>query len=124
MLRIVIFFQRNWLVTSLALLATVTILSLWPAMGHPTLLPGTDKTHHFIAHAALVLPLALRRPAHWVLAALLLLLWSGAIELLQPLVNRHGEWADLAANGAGICVGIFIAQVMLWRYPELKQAEA
>ena len=33
----------------------------------------------------------------------------GAIELIQPYVNRYGEWLDLGANGLGLVVGILIA---------------
>ncbi|EEY99166.1 hypothetical protein VOA_001515 [Vibrio sp. RC586] len=37
------------------------------------------------------------------------LVYSGFIELVQPYVNRYGEWLDLGANGAGLVVGISIA---------------
>jgi len=35
-------------------------------------------------------------------------LWSGAIELIQPYVNRYGEWLDLAANVAGVAIGAMV----------------
>ena len=31
--------------------------------------------------------------------------WGGGIELLQPYVNRHGEWLDFAANSLGVVFG-------------------
>ena len=34
------------------------------------------------------------------------LIFGGAIELIQPLVNRAGEWADFWADGIGIGVGV------------------
>ena len=33
-------------------------------------------------------------------------LWDGAIELIQPFVNRYAEWLDLLANLAGVMIGL------------------
>ena len=40
-----------------------------------------------------------------------LLMYSGIIELIQPYVNRYGEWLDLGANGLGLIGGVLIAAV-------------
>jgi VanZ family protein len=37
---------------------------------------------------------------------------GGAIELLQPYVNRHGEWLDMLANTAGVVCGFIIAEIV------------
>ena len=66
---------------------------------------GGDKTHHLIAYAALAGPVALAGPRGWGWVIAGLLGWSGAIELVQPLVNRWRELGDLAANGAGLALG-------------------
>ena len=49
---------------------------------------------------------------------LLLLLYSGGIELLQTYVftRRSGEWADLFADGVGTGMGLFSVLVTLWSY--------
>lgn len=96
--------HRHWLPVSALLLAIVTILSLWPLEELPEV-PGDDKLHHAIAYAVLMLPAALRGPQYLRAIFLFYLAWSGAIELIQPYVNRYGEWADLAANGAGLAFG-------------------
>jgi hypothetical protein len=72
-------------------------------------LPGTDKTHHLIAYGLLMLPAALRKPKNWIAYGLLFIAYSGVIEIIQPLVNRHGEWMDMFANAAGIICGLLIA---------------
>ena len=36
-------------------------------------------------------------------------LYSGLIELIQPLVNRYGEWMDFLANVCGLLIGIALA---------------
>jgi len=75
-------------------------------------MPGSDKTHHILAYAVLMFPIALRRPRNWLWAGLLFLVWSGCIELIQPHVNRYGEWADLLANLTGLLLGALIAKAV------------
>jgi len=74
--------------------------------------PGNDKLHHYIAYTALILPAALRRPKKWLWIALFFLAWSGAIELIQPYVNRNGEWLDLGANAIGLTSGLLLAGII------------
>jgi len=109
--------SRFWLPISIAQLALITGLSLWP-LEHLPDVPGGDKLHHYIAYAALMFPVALQRPRGWLMIALLFLLWSGAIELIQPLVNRYGEWLDLAANATGLISGAVAAMPLhRWSAP-------
>ena len=102
--------QRYWVALTVLTLLAITLLSLSPMPSLPVV-PGTDKTHHFIAYAALMFPAAFVRPRYWIALAGVFWLWSGAIELLQPYVNRYGEWLDMAANGGGIVCGIVLAMV-------------
>ena len=108
--------HRHWLAITLFLLAVITYLSLTPLVSLPGV-PGTDKTHHFIAYAALIFAVALRKPKHWPVIGLFLFGWSGGIEILQPYVNRYGEWLDLAANGGGLICGVILATVVSWLFP-------
>lgn len=103
--------QKYWLHITILLLVSIATLSLWPAAYLPEV-PGTDKTHHFIAYAALMLPTALRKPKYWLTLTLLFLAFSGAIELIQPYVNRYGEWLDMAANASGLVCGFILAKIM------------
>ena len=92
-------------------LASITVLSLTPLPQLPDV-PGSDKTHHLIAYAVLVFPVALRRPDNWLWILFLFVVWSGAIELIQPYVNRYGEWADMVANCIGLVCGIAMARLV------------
>jgi len=103
--------RTNWLVFTLFTLVVITILSFWPLVELPSL-PGTDKTHHVIAYAILALPTALRKPNRWIPLGLFFVACGGAIELLQPYVNRHGEWLDMLANTAGVVCGFIIAEIV------------
>jgi len=100
--------KSHWLLFTIVIILPITVLSLLPVDSLP-LVPGTDKTHHFIAYGALAFPIALARPDKWLLIIMGFLGYSGVIELIQPYVNRYGEWLDLGANGLGLVVGILIA---------------
>lgn len=109
------FIQKYWLHLTIILLISIATLSLWPVTYLPKV-PGTDKTHHFIAYAALMLPTALKQPKNCLIIALAFIAFSGAIELIQPYVNRYGEWLDMAANTLGLICGWLLARVMLFCY--------
>lgn len=96
---------------TLILAATITALSLTP-LPHLPEAPGSDKLHHVLAYAAAALPTALWHPRAraWVIPALAAL--SGAIELIQPWVNRFGEWHDFWANLAGLGLGLAIGAAL------------
>lgn len=96
--------SRYWLVLTAMLLAVISFLSLLPLTELPKV-PGTDKTHHVIAYAVLMLPTALRQPCYWLLIGLGFVAYGGVIELVQPYVNRYGEWLDFLANTSGVIIG-------------------
>ncbi len=87
-------------------MAVITWLSLYP-VEFPEM-PGNDKTSHFIAYAACVLPVSFARPKTLYLILLAVLVWSGLMELIQPYVNRYADWLDLAANAGGIVIGFLM----------------
>ena len=106
---------------SLLIGLAIALLTLTPAESLPEA-PGGDKLHHFLAFAVLVLPVASVRPRWGLWAVPLAIAYGGAIELIQPHVGRHGEWADFWANSAGALAGWAIGAVLhvwplrpLWR---------
>lgn len=105
--------QKHWFHLTLLLLVSIATLSLWPAIYLPSV-PGTDKTHHFIAYAALVLPTALKQPKYSLGIIAGFIAFSGAIELIQPYVNRYGEWLDMMANISGLICGWLLAKATLY----------
>jgi VanZ family protein len=113
------FFIRNtlaiisdyWLSLTASLLLLVTALSLWPLPSLPEV-PGSDKTHHLIAYAVLVFPVVLCSPKRWLFIVAAIVLYGGVIELIQPFVNRYGEWLDFFANTAGVMIGVVAAGVV------------
>ena len=110
--------RTNWIAFTLVTLIIITGLSLWPLEKLPSV-PGTDKTHHLVAYAALMFPTALRKPDKWIMIGLLFIAYSGAIELLQPYVNRYGEWLDMAANTLGVICGLIVAELIIRLYPAI-----
>ncbi len=103
--------KYSYPLTALLLLA-ITLLSLMPINGNAPAIPGSDKLHHLGAYALLMLPMGLRHNRHWWWFAIAFIAYSGAIELLQPFVERRAEWLDLLANSCGICLGGLLAMVI------------
>ncbi|QDP00804.1 VanZ family protein [Thalassotalea sp. PS06] len=109
--------RTYWVLLTLILLTIILLLSLYPLQALPTV-PGTDKTHHFLAYFALVMPMALRKPSYWPVVVLAFVLIGGGIELLQPFVNRYGEWLDLTANTSGVICGFIVGQIINRLFPD------
>ena len=108
----------SWLVwlsiiATLIILAVISVASLSPVNSGGD--PGSaDKTMHVFAYALAILPLATVSSRPRLGVALGVLIWSGAIELLQTLVGRSASFADLMANAAGVFLGLSVT-VMLRR---------
>lgn len=111
MIRFLNWIRSHWLALTWLSLFVITILSLWP-LDELESVPGSDKIHHLIAYALLMLPTALRKPKYWMLYGGLYIAFSGAIELIQPYVNRYGEWSDMLANTAGVVCGLVLAKIL------------
>ena len=119
MIKLLALIRTNWIAFTIVNLLIITTLSLWPLETLPSV-PGTDKSHHLIAYAALMFPTALRKPDKWIMIGLLFIVYSGAIELLQPYVNRYGEWKDMAANTLGVICGLVVAELINRLYPSIS----
>jgi VanZ family protein len=109
------FIKNYWAHLTFFNLTVITVLSLFPLEKLPPI-SGNDKTHHLIAYSALMFPVALKKPIHWKFIGLIFIIYSGLIELVQPYINRYGEWLDMAANTAGIILGIFIARLLIFSF--------
>mgnify|MGYP000654479311 CR=1 FL=1 len=113
--------ENYWGFLTACLFVIVTSLSLWPLVNLP-LVPGSDKTYHVIAYAVLVFPVALCKPNPWVLFVVLLIIFSGLIELLQPYLNGSGSWSDMLANMGGALFGVTLAAAInAFRKAQIKE---
>jgi hypothetical protein len=97
------------LIITVALTAAIAGFIAWATLSPPgppgPALPYIDKIGHAVAFAALVAPLAWRRPRALIWGAPLALLYGGVIELIQPGFGRSAEWADFLADGIGVAAG-------------------
>lgn len=103
--------RRWWWLLTLVFLGLIAVATLTP-LDHLPPPPGNDKTHHLIGFAVVALPTALRMPAYWWLLCLGFVAYGGMIELIQPSVNRHAEWADFVANGCGVVLGMVLGVLL------------
>lgn len=109
------FISRYYLLITGILLTLITILSLSPLPQLPPAV-GSDKAHHFLAYAALIFPVAVSMKKTSTLFTFFIsfALYSGLIEIIQPYVNRYGEWLDMAANTSGLLIGLLLAKALLY----------
>jgi VanZ family protein len=86
----------------------VLVLSLAPATEElPT--TGWDKSNHFLGFCVLAILGLLAYPARLFHVVIGLLVYGGAIELLQSLTpHRLGDWADWLADAIGVAIGMAI----------------
>ncbi len=103
--------QQHWKEITIFLLLVITFLSLYPLPKLPEF-PGTDKTHHLVAYFFLALPSGLRKPNKWILFICSFIIFGGIIEMIQPYVNRYGEWLDFFANTTGVLLGFFVGVIL------------
>ncbi|NQW26417.1 MAG: VanZ family protein [Flammeovirgaceae bacterium] len=112
LLRIDRFLYRHWMIITIGLLLIITVLSLYPIPVLPEM-GGNDKIRHFIAYGVLTFPVSYVNFKKTFPLLLVFVCFSGCIELIQPLVNRNGEWLDLLANAAGIVIGFLVGKGIL-----------
>lgn len=109
------FISRYYVLITCIIITLITVLSLSPL---PQLPPaaGSDKAHHFIAYAALIFPVAVSIKKASTLFTFFIgfAFYSGLIEIIQPYVNRYGEWLDMAANISGLLIGLLLAKILLY----------
>ena len=108
----------HWRIAGFMLLAIVLLASMMPAAWEwpdrkelVNWLAHADKWLHGMAFAALAVWFAgqYHRRSYWRIAVGLLA-FGGLIEVCQRMVTyRSSEWLDLAANAAGITVGLAAA---------------
>ena len=97
--------------TTIIIAFAIGLATLTPFEKLPTV-SGSDKVYHLISFAILTLPIAIIRPrAIWIILSLSIA-FGGAIELLQPLVNRNCEMADFLADTVGAILGVLVTRAL------------
>ncbi|NOE39919.1 hypothetical protein GU269_17755 [Vibrio cholerae] len=101
--------------TGILVLAAVCYLSFSPSLVKVTDVPYIDKAEHTLAYLVLTL-LGCAGLSRRVWIAPLLLFGFGVVaEFVQESIGREFSWADMAANGAGVLLGVVIyALICRW----------
>lgn len=99
-------------------------LTLTPvSVPYAATLVSIDKLYHFVAFAGLVFPVVATGPQRWLWVAPLAIAYGGAIELIQPHLNRTGTWADFFANTLGVAAGVWLGhRAHRWLHARLAAA--
>jgi len=96
----------------------ISLATLLPAENLPPA-PGSDKLHHIIGFGGWALMCAFGPIKRFTYMALFIIFWGGAIELIQPSVNRYGEWLDFYADALGVVI-VFVIKSLLTRISPQK----
>ena len=104
-------FERYGLVLSLIALAVITGGSLVPRESGGDV-GSADKVLHLVAYAVAILPLTQHKTQTRLIFAIGVLIWSGAIELVQPFVGRSASLLDLASNAVGLLLGLALGLLL------------
>jgi hypothetical protein len=110
--------KRFWLAGGACLVAAVLAAALMPATEAPSTGLG-DRTEHALAFLALTLWFAgLVRHQRYLLLGLALLAFGAGIEALQRAtgLGRVADSRDVAANFAGVALGLAAARAGLGRW--------
>ena len=91
---------------TITVMLTLTVAMLWPLEAPPPAPEGSDKLVHFIAFAALALPLAHTGRIGLLPVFVGASAFGGAIELIQPSFNRSADVNDWIADVVGVVLGI------------------
>ena len=105
--------QCQWLGFALGLVA-ISIATLTP-MTHLPDAPGSDKLHHVIGFGGWALMCVFGPLRRFLWMALFIFIWGGVIELIQPSVNRYGEWLDFYADGLGVLLVVLARGTLYYR---------
>ena len=96
----------------IAAAAAIVILSLVP----PALRPETSTPHsleHLIIYAATGFAFGLGYKRRHDLLAILLVLFSGAIEIAQLFVpGRHARLSDFIIDAVAVCIGLVMSSLL------------
>jgi VanZ family protein len=105
--------ERNIDIYLTVVIAFVIGLATLTPVEKLTVVSGSDKLYHLLSFAILTFTIAMVRPkaVRWIL--ILSLIFGGAIELLQPFVNRSCEFADFLADACGATLGIMVSRVLV-----------
>ncbi|MBR7889054.1 hypothetical protein J9B83_08835 [Marinomonas sp. A79] len=68
--------------------------------------PGGDKLHHVVGFGGWALMCAFGPLKRFLMFALVIVILGGAVEVIQPYVNRYGEWLDFYADAAGVLLAV------------------
>lgn len=104
-------FRRIWTGGIVALVAAIVVTSLAPQQ-LVEIESFSDKLGHYLAYFTLSLAVSgISTPERLRRHLLACFLLGAALEVAQALltVQRSAEWADLAANGAGVATAWLIA---------------
>ncbi len=113
--------RRFWWMVGVVLVVVATVLCLTPGKEIPKAFEVNDVISHFVGHGTLALYFAGLVPMRrWWKIFAFLLAFGISVEFAQYYMNvgRQGEVKDVFSNAAGALLGLLVARLGLYRWPE------
>ncbi len=107
-------FHRLLLIIAIGIVIAIWVLSLLPISQSGV--PGSDKTHHFLAYFACMFAWGqcYRQPASRLGLAILFILMGVLVEFAQGLTGyRYLDWQDMVANAIGVTAAWLVVTIQL-----------
>lgn len=116
--------RRIALIMSVVLLIVVTVILLMPVPDSGGRFPQhVDKLVHFAVFFAVAFPAYVARMRFWPGILIGLVLYGGAVELIQPYFGRGTEFADFIANSIGVMAALPCAVwFRQWRHLKARKS--
>ncbi|WP_191603222.1 hypothetical protein [Marinomonas algicola] len=107
---LVFFYKQRQILGFVCGFIAISVSTLTPIDQLPSV-SGSDKLHHVIGFGSWVLLSCLGSFNRLLKMSVFIFIWGGVIELIQPYVNRYGEWQDFVANSIGILLALCLVAV-------------
>jgi len=102
---IALLYRKRQIIGFLLGFIAISVSTLTPVEQLPAV-AGSDKLHHVIGFGSWVFLSCLGPFNRLLNMSGFIFIWGGVIEMIQPYVNRYGEWQDFAANTIGILLAL------------------
>lgn len=109
-----VFYSKSAQVAGFVLGAIIISLATLTPIEHLPPTPGSDKLHHVLGFAGWAMLCLLGPWRPFMIMAAGMIVWGGMIELIQPSVNRYGEWLDFFADAFGVIM-VIVMKIILQR---------
>jgi hypothetical protein len=99
-------FPRPGIILAAVIAILLGLAAVLPAELVAAYVSDDGQVQHALGLTMISLLVTVSYPRAWAWVLILGTIASGAVELVQPVFGRGGQWTDLAADMAGLAIGV------------------